>query len=338
MKDEAQLRKEKLDINNGLIAGVAGSMGLLFGAKLLGLSLGAVAPVALPLALGTALGFGWMLKGDGIPEKVEPQAPDSSKGFAVMIGRTNRGKPVWFSLGRTAPHMMVAGSTGYGKTAFVQYLLYTIAHQTQKFDLKIIDLKRRMSFGQWENLPFCSGVVGTPKDAIEMLREVRNEMNERLEAFDHARSHFRKDPYFEPLILLIDEGSLLAPHEEALEYLHEIAAIGREPRTHLIYCTQHPKYSIIPTEIRDQFGARFAFHLDEKTGSEAILGQGDYRAFETMNTPGRCVYKGKGDLVMQVPHIPSQVITAWIKDMADASAGRESSLSSQTEQGVLPGF
>lgn len=334
--------KEKMDLHNGVMAGLGGTMALLTGAKLIGASLGTIAPIALPLGLGTAVGFWWLLRGDGIPDQVEPQQPDPSKGYAVMAGRTNRNRPVWFSLGRTAPHMMVVGSTGYGKTAFVKYVLYTIAHQVRKFDLKIIDLKQKASFGQWDHLPFCSEVVGNKTGALKVLAKVEEEMYRRLKLLDESRHRFEEDPYFEPLVVVVDEGSLLAHEDEALEHLHNIAAIGREPRVHLIYCTQHPSFRIIPVEVRDQFGARFAFHLDEQTGSEVTLGKGDYRAYETMQTPGRCIFKGgRLDLVMQVPYIPDNVITAWIKsyaDKAEASTGRESASSTLDTQTKLPGF
>lgn len=332
-------RKAQLELHNGLLAALSGSAVLAMVAKLVGLSVASVAPIAAPLGLAAIGGLVWYGRGSGIPNMVKPHQPDPDKGFAVMVGRTSRGRPVWFSLGRTSPHMMSAGSTGYGKTAFLEYVLYTIAHQTQKFDLKIIDLKEKASFARWARLPFCSEVVGDPKEAQRVLEEARDEMRRRLRILNEARYNFQDDPYFEPLIVVVDEGSILSRYPDALEPLHDIAVIGREPRVHLVYCTQHPSYKIIPVEVRDQFGARFVFHLDEQSGSEVALGNGDHRAFETLSVPGRCIYKApRVDLEMQVPYIPTQQIVEWIKDMADTSGGSKTGLSSQAEQGVLPGF
>jgi S-DNA-T family DNA segregation ATPase FtsK/SpoIIIE len=202
--------------------------------------------------------------------------------FSAVLGVEEDGTPLLMRL--TAPdvsHVLIAGTTGSGKTALARSLLTSLAmhnRQTQ-IQLVLIDPKGR-GFGPLAQLPHVlGGVVTEPKAAVECLRWIVEEMERR----DREQTN-------RPLLVVaIDElADLLQTGGAAAEaMLTRISQRGREAGIHLIACTQKPTAALIGGAIKANFPvrlvgtvasrdeARYATGLAD-SGAEKLEGKGDF--------------------------------------------------------------
>jgi DNA segregation ATPase FtsK/SpoIIIE, S-DNA-T family len=202
--------------------------------------------------------------------------------FSAVLGVEQDGTPLLVRL--TAPdvaHMLIAGTTGSGKTALARTLLTSLAmhnRQTQ-IQLVLIDPKGR-GFGPLAHLPHVLGhVVCDPHAAVERLRWVVEEMERRD----------REQVNRPMLVVAIDElADLLQTGGAAAEaMLTRISQRGREAGIHLIACTQKPTAALIGGAIKANFPvrlvgtvasrdeARYATGLAD-SGAEKLEGNGDF--------------------------------------------------------------
>lgn len=131
-----------------------------------------------------------------------------------------------------APHALVVGITGAGKSVLQQLMLLSLCHATSPADLRIvlIDLKNEDML-PFAHLPHIERFAGTPSEAIAAIRSVRDEKDRRVA--DPTRKPYR-------LVLWIDELAQLAQEKEAREALGDIASIGRGKLINLVAATQYP--------------------------------------------------------------------------------------------------
>ncbi|MFS0717157.1 FtsK/SpoIIIE domain-containing protein [Arthrobacter phoenicis] len=224
-----------------------------------------------------------------------PTAP--RMGLSVPVGQGAAG-PVLIDLQRDGPHLLVAGTTGSGKSGFLRTLVLALAasHAPNEVNFLLIDFKGGSGLGPLAELPHCVGVL-TDLDGHEIDRvlvslraEVRR--RERLLARaavpDLASYRFGGDrPTALPhLILVIDEFRMLVDEAPAaLSELMRIAAIGRSLGIHLVMATQRPQ------------GALNADIRANVTSSVVLRVQSDAESLDVMNaklaatipndTPGR---------------------------------------------------
>lgn len=290
----------------------------------------------------TILGLSWMctnlVEGRGrVPKIVKPPGPKKGS-WLVPIGKGENGW-VYHDFAGDSPHVLIAGTTGSGKSQFMLWFLHCLCRQQSPYRLRIdiIDLKGGATFAPWINVPHVNGIYRNIGEASAALAEAEQLMWERLDTISECRRRFEPIPDFPHRFVLIDEGSLLAMHEEAMETFQRIAAIGREPRIHLIYGAQRPENTVLPLIIRDQLGARFCFKVDEPGTSEMMLGRDNLRGYELPHHAGRLVYRrpnGKIDEVQAV-YLTEQALEDWLKSMstdvdeADTHSGKVVSLSSR---------
>ncbi|WP_432398750.1 FtsK/SpoIIIE domain-containing protein [Pseudarthrobacter sp. L19] len=218
-------------------------------------------------------------------------------GLSVPVGQGAAG-PVLIDLQRDGPHLLVAGTTGSGKSGFLRTLVLALAasHAPNEVNFLLIDFKGGSGLGPLAELPHCVGVL-TDLDGHEIDRvlvslraEVRR--RERLLARaavpDLASYRFGGDrPTALPhLILVIDEFRMLVDEAPAaLSELMRIAAIGRSLGIHLVMATQRPQ------------GALNADIRANVTSSVVLRVQSDAESLDVMNaklaatipndTPGR---------------------------------------------------
>lgn len=235
--------------------------------------------------------------------------------WLVPIGRTYRGKWVYHDFSGIVPHAIVAGSTKYGKTAFIRMCLYVLCQQISPHNLEIviIDLKGG-SFPEWRNVPHVKSIHSTVDEAASVLTWVQNEMNRRNKMVDIELSNFRPRPRFKHLLIVIDEGMRLSDDKDIQSIIRDIASVGREPHVHLLYGTQRPSHEILPTTTRDQMEARFCFKLREPGSSEIVLGPDNLDAYNLKARPGRMIYRGVDSQVeLQAAYVDRSVTIEWCK-------------------------
>lgn len=204
----------------------------------------------------------------------------------------------------TAPHMLVAGTTGSGKSVFLNSVIVGLAstHNVDELELILIDPKQT-EFYFYDGLPHLrNGKIFTdPQQAIEMLEYVRTvDIPERISKLQSSKSktilqHNAKCPEdkLNYLVIIIDEYSVLVTvaglkgkkvRDEFEKNLCTLVFMARAYGIHLIIATQYPTASYVTTALKSNLPFRVSFrlpsHMDsmtilDRTGAEDLLGNGD---------------------------------------------------------------
>ncbi|MGC9025631.1 MAG: DNA translocase FtsK, partial [Chloroflexia bacterium] len=227
-----------------------------------------------------------------------PSAPVGRLPF--LVGQTPAGQVITADLA-DLPHLLVAGSTGSGKTIFLYSLLLSLIHNhsPQTLALLVIDPKQT-DFIYFEGLPHLLGgqVVIDPRTAIAWLDQLTTETLEartqQLRAarcrdiHDYNAQH--PDAPLAPLVVVIDEYADLvqvldrAGRQEFERRLVRLAQRARNVGIHLVIATQRPSADIVTTSLKANLPARIAFRLPshhdsmtilDQAGAENLLGRGD---------------------------------------------------------------
>jgi DNA segregation ATPase FtsK/SpoIIIE, S-DNA-T family len=242
----------------------------------------------------------------------------------IPVGKTRFHKQMYFSFS-PLPHMKIAGVTGSGKSAFMQYLMYYMcSHESSdKLSFIIIDLKGGATFSHFATLPHVLGLYADIDEAEAALGLAHEEMNKRLQVIRTRRAEFKIIPAFPRLVVITDEGGEMSPElavdkEDAKQrkriykHLSSIARIGRESRVNLVYGTQQPNAQTLPTNIRGQLEATFCFRVENEIDSEIVL---RHKGAERLpRIPGRCLYKSPmiGEVEIQTPYVAPDILERFI--------------------------
>jgi DNA segregation ATPase FtsK/SpoIIIE-like protein len=226
--------------------------------------------------------------------------PASLERLPFLVGKTPAGRIVTADLA-DLPHLLVAGSTGAGKTIFLYSLLLSLIHgrDPQSLSLLLIDPKQT-DFVYFEDLPHLLGghVVIEPEDAIAWLEQLTTEtLDSRTQQLRAARCRDIRDynarypnASLSPLVAVIDEYADLVqvlekPRRQDFErQLVRLAQRARNIGIHLVIATQRPSADIVTTSLKTNLPARVAFRLPshhdsmtilDQSGAENLLGKGD---------------------------------------------------------------
>jgi len=208
------------------------------------------------------------------------------------------------------PHLLIAGSTGTGKSVFINSLLMSILYKASPDEIKLVLVDpKRLELNLYDNIPhLIAPVVTDPKIASNVLRNATREMENRLKLLaqrgvrniDQYNRTFKKEqslslfdnleetehkplPY---LIIVIDELAdlMMVDTNNVEESITRLAQMARAVGIHLILATQRPSVDVITGLIKANFPARISFRVASKVdsrtildsnGSESLLGRGD---------------------------------------------------------------
>ena len=210
----------------------------------------------------------------------------------LMIGIDNRGKKIMCNLA-DAPHILVAGSTGSGKSVFLHSNLASllIAHPND-IELVIIDPKGN-EFNQYAPLKNVQYVSNTT-DAIQTLKRLVDEMEIRYGKLSQARcrdiDEYNKHDTMIRKVCIVDELAdlMLTGGKKVEEYIVRLAQKARACGIHLILATQRPSADVITGLIKTNMPTRVCFNVKSQIDSRIIL---DEKGGEKLN--------GKGDMLFQ---------------------------------------
>ncbi|MFE6971696.1 FtsK/SpoIIIE domain-containing protein [Isoptericola sp. NPDC057653] len=225
---------------------------------------------------------------------------DSPRGWAVPIGRDARGRPVTFDLMADGPHLLVAGTTGSGKSELLQSLVLGLAARRSPRDLALalVDFKGGASFGGCGLLPHVVGQVTDldPGLAGRALAGLRAELHRRERVL--AR-HGAADLAALPagladapprLVVVVDEFRALADDlPDFLPGLLRVAAQGRSLGVHLVLATQRPA-GAVSADVRANVSARLALRVVDAADSLDVV-ETPAAARILPHTPGRAVLR-----------------------------------------------
>ena len=223
--------------------------------------------------------------------------PSSASPLSVWLGKDISGNAVWTDLARM-PHLLIAGTTGSGKSGCVNTMLTSILLRSTPDDVRFILIDpKRIELSYYERIPhLLTPVVSSPKEASAVLTNVVAEMERRYERLSGVRARnlpeanraFRSRgeqplPY---LLVVIDElADLMMVSPQAVEdAVIRLAQKSRAVGIHLVLATQRPSVDVITGMIKANVPSRIAFAVSSQTdsrvildqsGAESLLGQGD---------------------------------------------------------------
>ncbi len=226
--------------------------------------------------------------------------PDFKKSanLAFPLGRDVAGEPIFVNLSRM-PHLLIAGSTGSGKSIAIHSLILSMLYKNSPEILRFILIDpKRVELSVYENIPhLLTPVITEGKKAIAALRFAIHEMERRYEVLlkagkrDIAGYNAERNPPSggEPmpyLVIIIDElADLMSAYGREIEgSIVRLAQMARATGIHLVVSTQRPSVEIITGLIKANISSRIALQVasqvDSRTildmaGAESLLGGGD---------------------------------------------------------------
>ena len=223
--------------------------------------------------------------------------PATASPLSVWLGKDISGTAVWTDLARM-PHLLIAGTTGSGKSGCINALLTSILLRSTPDEVRMILIDpKRIELNHYESIPhLLTPVVSSPKEASAVLANCLAEMERRYERLSSVRARnlneanraFRQrgEPTLPYLLVVIDElADLMMVAPQAVEdAVIRLAQKSRAVGIHLVLATQRPSVDVITGMIKANVPSRIAFAVSSQTdsrvildtnGAEALLGQGD---------------------------------------------------------------
>lgn len=233
---------------------------------------------------------------------VLPYAQGGPLEFA--IGRDSEGAPVVADLARM-PHMLVAGTTGSGKSVLINAIIMSLVMRTNPEQVRLILVDpKRVEFSCYAGLPHLYvPVVTEPRQAASALQWAVTEMDRRLKVFERAGARDVKvynrmveDGRFDDqenppkpmpyLVIVIDELSdlMMVAGKDVEASIVRIAQLARAAGIHLVLATQRPSADVVTGLIKSNVDTRVALKVSssidsrvilDQTGAERLMGRGD---------------------------------------------------------------
>ena len=207
---------------------------------------------------------------------------NTSHKIPICIGKDISGNIEVIDLSKT-PHLLVAGTTGSGKSVFINTLLTSILYKFSPDQLRLILIDPKMlELSVYNDIAhLLTPVVTEPKKAIIALKWVCKEMERRyslmneegtrnLEGYNQKASE--KLPY---IVVFIDEMAdlMMTAGKEVEHYVQRLAQMARACGIHLVMATQRPSVDIITGSIKANFPSRVSFQVASKYDSRTVLGE-----------------------------------------------------------------
>jgi DNA segregation ATPase FtsK/SpoIIIE, S-DNA-T family len=236
-------------------------------------------------------------------------APSSSTPLAVWLGKDIAGNAVWTDLARM-PHLLVAGTTGSGKSGCVNTMLSSILLRASPNEVRMVLVDpKRVELNHYDDIPhLLTPVVTVPRMAANVLANLIREMESRYEVMQEARARniielnkVRKaanEPPLPYILCVIDELAdlmMVAP-AEVEDSIIRLAQKSRAVGIHLVLATQRPSVDIITGTIKVNVPARIAFAVSSQHDSRVILDQG---GAETLLGQGDMLFRPVGSSKLQ---------------------------------------
>ena len=232
----------------------------------------------------------------------------------LALGKDTTGNPVVSDLA-AMPHLLIAGSTGSGKSVGLNTMICSLLYKATPADVRflLIDPKR-LELGIYEGIPhLLAPVVTDAKEAAMRLKWIVGKMDERykllqgkavrnIEGFNKEVPPEEKLPYW---VVVVDELAdlMMVSAGEVQNSLVRLAQIARAVGIHLIVATQRPSVDVVTGLIKANFPTRIAFQVASKVDSRTVLDQNGAEAL-----------LGRGDMIFVPPGAgrPMRVHGAWV--------------------------
>jgi S-DNA-T family DNA segregation ATPase FtsK/SpoIIIE len=230
--------------------------------------------------------------------------------LTIALGRDVSGNPLVADLARM-PHLLIAGTTGSGKSVCIAAMAVCLAMNNSPEDLRMVMIDSKMvELIRFNGLPHLYGKVETDVQRIlGVLRWVVVEMEHRYKLLEAAKARdidaynrhlqHRKDVQTLPrIVVLIDEMAdlMMSAPDQTEHNLVRLAQMARATGIHLVVATQRPSTDVVTGLIKANFPARLAFSVASGVDSRVIL-----------DLPGAETLLGRGDMLFLNPEVGSPV-------------------------------
>ena len=238
-----------------------------------------------------------------------PSSLSDSKLLSVL-GRDIMGEPRWMEINKT-PHLLVAGSTGSGKSECINSILASILMRSKPDEVKLVEVKlvlvdpKKVELSIYNGVPhLLAPVVTDAKKANIALKKIVAEMERRYDVFEESKTKnitsynkyidkkneslpdnekIKRMPY---IVVIIDELAdlMLVAAKEVEDSIMRITQMARAAGIHLIVATQRPSTDVITGVVKANIPSRISFAVSsgidsrtilDMTGAEKLLGKGD---------------------------------------------------------------
>ncbi|MGE4799003.1 DNA translocase FtsK 4TM domain-containing protein [Yersinia hibernica] len=266
---------------------------------------------------------------------------DNPSPLAIVLGKDIAGQPVVADLAKM-PHLLVAGTTGSGKSVGVNAMILSILYKATPDDVRFIMIDPKMlELSVYEGIPhLLTEVVTDMKDAANALRWCVGEMERRYKLMSalgvrnlagynervaqaEAMGRPIPDPFWKPsdsmdisppmlvklpyIVVMVDEFAdlMMTVGKKVEELIARLAQKARAAGIHLVLATQRPSVDVITGLIKANIPTRIAFTVSSKIDSRTILDQGGAESL-----------LGMGDMLYMAPNssIPVRVHGAFVRD------------------------
>ncbi len=223
--------------------------------------------------------------------------PEHAGPLMAWLGLDLGGKPVYIDLAKM-PHLLIAGSTGTGKSVCLNALLASVLLRSTPEDLRMILIDpKKVELNHYESIPhLLTPVVTNMKDAAAVLSNIVREMESRYELMGMQRARNLRDwnearaaagePPMPTIMVLIDELAdlMMVSPAEVEDSIIRLAQKSRAVGIHLVLATQRPSADVITGMIKANVPSRIAFAVSSQVdsrvvldagGAESLLGHGD---------------------------------------------------------------
>ncbi len=222
---------------------------------------------------------------------------DSSSPLTIALGKDIVGNPFVTDL-KKLPHLLIAGTTGSGKSVGINAMLLSLLYRNSPDTLKLLMIDPKMlEFSIYNDIPhLLTPVITKPKHAITALANMVNEMERRYKILSQSKTKNIENynekakkqgmPHIPYIVVIIDELAdlMMTSGKEVEFYVSRLAQMARASGIHLLVATQRPSVDVVTGLIKANLPSRISFKVGQKidskvildaSGADSLLGRGD---------------------------------------------------------------
>ncbi|UXR70419.1 DNA translocase FtsK [Staphylococcus sp. IVB6246] len=290
-----------------------------------------------------------------LKEVLDEKFPAKNK-LEVALGRDISGEPITAELDKM-PHLLVAGSTGSGKSVCINGMITSILLNAKPHEVKLMMIDPKMvELNVYNGIPhLLTPVVTNPHKAAQALEKVVGEMERRYDLFQHSGTRNikgynafierqnkelgEKHPLLPYIVVIVDELAdlMMVAGKDVETAITRITQMARAAGIHLIIATQRPSVDVITGLIKNNIPSRIAFAVSSQTdsrtiidsgGAEKLLGKGDMLFIKnggSTRTRVQGAFLSDEEVQKVVDYVVAQQRANYVKEMTpdsqvDASA------------------
>ncbi|PTG50857.1 cell division protein FtsK [Staphylococcus chromogenes] len=280
-----------------------------------------------------------------LKEVLQEKFPTQNK-LEVALGRDISGEPMTAELNKM-PHLLVAGSTGSGKSVCINGIITSILLNAKPHEVKLMMIDPKMvELNVYNGIPhLLTPVVTNPHKASQALEKVVGEMERRYDLFQHSGTRNiegfnalvtrknkelgEKEPLLPYIVVIVDELAdlMMVAGKDVETAITRITQMARAAGIHLIIATQRPSVDVITGLIKNNIPSRIAFAVSSQTdsrtiidsgGAEKLLGKGDMLFIQnggSVRTRVQGAFLSDNEVQKVVDYVVAQQSANYVKEM-----------------------